>query len=1786
MPVQEHSAPRTALRKPKESGKPSKEAHRLLHPKHSRGREAKKVIPSPRLALGGLEDDADGALSASPLPSRAKSPTPSVQSLHLSQESSSGQQSPRFQHGKRGIRDLIRKHLPGTSKTPLESSVRSSRNSSRRDLSPHLRPRHHSYDDSGSKVRGIHSHRFRLRDHLTDKDSGHGPPEEESFWPLDTDLRNMEGIISEPRPESPLDQGRIFDGDPSDDVPRKDPPVPVQNWDPPDSWFVKKHGDDMLGALPYIDDEINTEVHDDGLMYFIRVFRVDSTFATLSAPLNATVADILDLLGKKSFLQDGLNNYELVIRKRDLSRQLEHGERPILIQKRLLKQVGYTSKDRIEDVGRDDHSYICRFVFLPIKLSGNASLDSDPGFNMNQKFTHVDLAGRNLVTIPITLYKKAHEIFTLDLSRNLALDVPSDFIRRCIHLQEIKFIGNEAWRLPPSFSLATRLTSLDVSSNRLEDLSYTNLDRLRALVNIRLANNKLNSLPAYFGSFSSLRRLDLSSNEFTVFPQFLCELTNLTDLDLSFNQIRELPDIGRLVTLERLYVTNNRLTGTLDESFQKLINIKEIDARFNQLTNVDSVMHLPRLEKLALGHNAIAKFKGSFPRLQMLELDHCPITQFELDTPVTTLTYLNIASAKLVQFKDSLFDNMPNLTKLILDKNHFVSLSPHIGKLRFLEYFSMTKNPLSSLPPTIGCLTELRYLNLRECNLSSLPSEIWFCLKLETLNVSSNILDTFPKYSGQPPLPPGEYSTSTTPAATPGLSHAPSYENMGAIDEEGDGRRPSTSSPGAGRKNSMMSNVSTAGGARKASTASRNYPDGSAVTMRKDSKDSNFSQRITTTFAGSLRNLYLADNRLEDDVFRELSYLPELRVLNLSYNDLTELPHGILKRWQLLTDLYLSGNELSSLPSDDLEETSNLRTLHLNANRFQVLPAELCKVSKLSVLDVGSNSLKYNVSNWPYDWNWNWNHNLKYLNFSGNKRLEIKPNIAALGPPAVNGTDLTGFSSLPHLRVLGLMDVTLTTKTVPEEDEDRRVRTSASLAGSLMYGMADYLGNDDHLSIIDMMVPQLRHDDNMDTLVGMFDGQARSGGGSKVAKFLHENFTRYFVGELKKMKPEVDTPLDALRRTFLGLNRDMAAAASKNADEKDVRQHIRGSTATAKLLNQDDLQTGGVATVLYLRDMDLYVGNVGDAQAVLVKSDGNHKPLTFNHDPAEPHEHARIRAAGGYVSRNGKLNDALTVSRAFGYFHMVPSVIAAPHTAHFTLTEQDEMIIMASREVWDHVTPDVVVDVARADRHDLMVAAQKIRDLAIAFGASSKLMVMILGVSQLKKRERITFKGTSLTSMGPMSPFPEGEIITSAKRARKPRGPGDSRLARLDYVDAPVGELAIIFTDIKQSTALWETCPDAMRSAIQIHNDILRRQLGIVGGYEVKTEGDAFMVAFATTTAALLWCFNCQMQLLEAEWPIEILEQPQCKEVLDQDGNVIFRGLSVRMGIHYGEPVCEKDPVTNRMDYFGPMVNRASRISAVADGGQIFVSSDFMGELQRTLERFADAERSPTDTEFSEHEANIRRELQQLNSQGFVIKDQGERKLKGLENPESVFLIYPHALAGRLAALEDVQSEQGDSPAKIAQSSKLNLSTDILWQLWEVTLRLEAICSSLEMPGQTTLNNPNRSLVNAIKRGGGEFADSAIVGLIDMQVTRIEVGFHFLSFLRDFLNNIANNVYVDLCEYPRSTTHAEAIPTWRYVTRPCHAHGRGVAAAADAACRAPDSQGAARYSSTMMCDAS
>ena len=1548
-------------------------------------------------------------------------------------------------------------------------------------------------------------------------------PGQSSLWQLDTDLSHMEGIIDHKAQPMTPPANDIFTGFPGEDsyVHGKDADGGTTAWDAPDSWAVKRVRDENVERLREIDDETGLPQTDEssGPPFHFRIFRPDSTFATLHVGLNTTVVEIIQMMGRKTIISEELDNHLIVLRKHDTSRQLEPGERPLVIQKKLLLQAGYTETDRLETVGGEDNSYLCRFTFLPSKMAGYASLDKDPGFSRMQKFSHIDLQGRNLITIPITLYQKATEIVSLNLSRNLSLDVPKDFIQGCTNLREIKYTGNETWKLPPSLSLASRLTMLDVSNNRLEQLEHAELWKLQSLVSLRLANNRLTKLPKYFGQYKALRSLNISSNSLSEFPEFLGDVKTLVDLDVSFNSISTLPIIGQLVCLERLWATNNKLNGSFPTSINALTNLKEIDVRFNALDNIDILAQLPRLEVVMVGHNSISAFEGSFSKVRILILDHNPVTRFGLTAPISSLSVLNLASAQLTQLPDDLFMKMPALMKLVLDKNHFVSLSAHVGKLSKLEFLSVARNNLNSLPPEIGLLTELRYLDLRENNLNRLPSQIWHARRLETLNVSSNVLDAFPK----PGAAPAPTEPNATPSTTPSLSTKRSSEELGRLEGFAE-RRPSQASgmlSASGSPRSIDSRkgsvASFAQNSRKPSAVSRAGTEGTITPISR--KDSSLSNRLVTTFAGSLRHVFLADNRLLDDSFDELALLPELRILNLSYNELYDIPPRTIRRWQHLTELYLSGNDLSSLPAEDLEEVASLKVVHINSNKFQTLPAELAKVTKLAVLDVGSNALKYNVSNWPYDWNWNWNPNLRYLNLSGNKRLEIKPSGSYAS--RINGgetRDLTDFTSLTSLRILGLMDVTLMIPSVPDQTDDRRVRTSGSILGSMAYGMADSLGRNEHLSTRDLVFPGYQgHDD--ETLVGMFDGQALSSGGSKVAKFLHENFQYRFAQELKGLVAE-ETPVDALRRTYLALNKDLALAATQSVDAKENPASLvlhRGSVV-ASHLGEDDLHSGSVATVLYIHGMELFVSNVGDAQAILIHSEGGHNVITRKHDPAEPAERERIREAGGYVSRHGKLNDVLEVSRAFGHINHTPCVIAAPNITQITIKDTDEMIVIGSRELWDYLTPDFIVDVARQERGDLMRAAQKLRDLAIAFGATSKIMVMMLGVSDIKRKERLRHRSHSM-SMGP-SGYAD-EYLTAARRGKRGRNiVADSTLARLDQeVEAPTGEVSLVFTDIKNSTLLWETYPIAMRSAIKLHNETMRRHLRIIGGYEVKTEGDAFMVAFSTVTSALLWCFTIQSQLLEVQWPQEILNSVNGQEVLDADGNVVFRGLSVRMGVHWGTPVCEVDPVTKRMDYFGPMVNRASRISSVADGGQITVSSDFIAEIQSLLETHIESDRSgssgseDTITDDIMIQA-IRRELRSLSSQGFEVKDLGERRLKGLENPEYIYLMYPHALASRLV----IQQQRADAEAAAAnqsaaagtktRDSRLTFDTQNVWDLWNVSLRLEMLCSTMECPGSTQLKAPETALLERMKNRGGEITDRFLVNFVEHQISRIEVSLY------------------------------------------------------------------------------
>ncbi|EFC50259.1 predicted protein, partial [Naegleria gruberi] len=147
------------------------------------------------------------------------------------------------------------------------------------------------------------------------------------------------------------------------------------------------------------------------------------------------------------------------------------------------------------------------------------------------------------------------------------------------------------------------------------------------------------------------------------------------------------------------------------------------------------------------------------------------------------------------------------------------------------------------------------------------------------------------------------------------------------------------------------------------------------------------------------------------------------------------------------------------------------------------------------------------------------------------------------------------------------------------------------------------------------------------------------------------------------------------------------------------------------------------------------------------------------------------------------------------------------------------------------------------------------------------------------------------------------------------------------------------FTDIQNSTFLWQTNEKAMKIALSIHNKIMRRNIKIFKGYEVKTVRDSFFVAFKNPDDAIHWALKVQSDLMQAKWPLDIMTQYDCRPQFDENTKkMAFSGLRVRIGIHCGQVESVNDKTVKRIDYFGSCINQAARIESIALGGMVLIS--------------------------------------------------------------------------------------------------------------------------------------------------------------------------------------------------------------------------------------------------------
>ena len=136
-----------------------------------------------------------------------------------------------------------------------------------------------------------------------------------------------------------------------------------------------------------------------------------------------------------------------------------------------------------------------------------------------------------------------------------------------------------------------------------------------------------------------------------------------------------------------------------------------------------------------------------------------------------------------------------------------------------------------------------------------------------------------------------------------------------------------------------------------------------------------------------------------------------------------------------------------------------------------------------------------------------------------------------------------------------------------------------------------------------------------------------------------------------------------------------------------------------------------------------------------------------------------------------------------------------------------------------------------------------------------------------------------------------------------------------------VGAVALLFTDLKASTTLYEKIGEAPAyGLVRRHFDLLRETIAKCDGTLVKTIGDSVMAAFFDPAKAVEAAFEMH------------------RTINEDNARRGDPALSLKIGIHHGS--CIAVNLNDILDYFGTAVNLAARIQKESQGGDIVVTEE------------------------------------------------------------------------------------------------------------------------------------------------------------------------------------------------------------------------------------------------------
>ena len=302
-----------------------------------------------------------------------------------------------------------------------------------------------------------------------------------------------------------------------------------------------------------------------------------------------------------------------------------------------------------------------------------------------------------------------------------------------------------------------------------------------------------------------------------------------------------------------------------------------------------------------------------------------------------SLANLGLTSEDLLELIPLIKEKLPNIKRLDLSNNNFTSLPDSIGDFIQLEELDASNNQLEKLPKSIGDLSALKKLNLANNSLKRLPTSIrkitsvGMSSSLKRLDLTNNDLKRIPWNLGDDMRFGGlilDNNSNLLPVsrALEASTHIlPTVVLNILIKHELTKRRIKAHKMGGVHEFEIEERISAAEKGHINSTYK--YLD--------------------------LSGLNLTNEKVAQLIPR-IAKISDLKSLDLSSNNLTELDENIGMLTQLLEELHLGNNAFKILP-ESIGNLRNLGYLGLSVNGFISLPESIRNLSSLRVLALDNN---------------------------------------------------------------------------------------------------------------------------------------------------------------------------------------------------------------------------------------------------------------------------------------------------------------------------------------------------------------------------------------------------------------------------------------------------------------------------------------------------------------------------------------------------------------------------------------------------------------------------------------------------------------------------------------------------------------------------------------------------------------------------------------------------------------------------------------------------------------